>query len=259
MSSKPLREVAAQRPSFMELLHLLPPYTVDDVISAYQEQTKQIDKADDSDPLAAQRLQSAYERALDHARFQESRRQWLGGRIEVFQERQRLIADIDAAGGTVTLQPADAYLYEYGADFAEVLRKLVGVYLTGESVIDGLLEWLNTGNACLTEIRVLDLSSSRVTSRGLEGVASLTGLRCLDLRGTDVSANVVDSLTTLHALEWLHVGATAIGALSRQRLKKKLPRLTIATKADEAIPPADGPEYEHLRLQRRLADLGMLP
>lgn len=259
MSSKALRDVAAQRPSFMELLHLLPPYTVDDVISAYKERTKQIEQTDESDPLKAQKLHSAYERALDHARFQESRRQWLGGRIEVFQERQRLIADIEAAGGTITLQPTDAYLYEYGADFAEVLRKLVGVYLTGESVIDGLLEWLNSGNPCLAEIRVLNLSASRVTSRGLEGITALTGLRCLDLRGTDVSANVVDSLTALHSLEWLHVGSTAIGALSRQRLKKKLPRLTIATGADETVPPADGPEYEHMRLQRRLSDLGMLP
>jgi hypothetical protein len=259
MSSKPLRDAAAQRPSFMELLHLLPPYTVEDVISAYKERTKQVGEEEEADPQTAQKLQSAYERALDHARFQESRRQWLGGRIEVFQERQRLIADIEAAGGTATLQPTDAYLYEYGSDFAEVLRKLVGVSLTGDTVMDGLLDWLNSENPCLGEIRLLDLSHSRVTSRGLEGIGSLAGLRCLDLRGTDVSANVVDSLASLHSLEWLHVGSTAIGALSRQRLKKKLPRLTIATNDDEAIPPADGPEYEHMRLQRRLADLGMLP
>jgi hypothetical protein len=258
MSSKQLRDVASQRPSFMELLHLLPPYTVEDVINSY-ERSKQIEGEESADPLAVQRLQSAYERALDHARFQESRRQWLGGRIEVFQDRQRLIADIEAAGGTVVLQPTDAYLYEYGSDFAEVLRKLVGIYLTGNTVTDALLDWLSSGNQSLGEIRLLDLSGSRVTSRGLEGISSLTGLRCLDLRGTDVSANVVDALVTLPALEWLHVGSTAIGILSRQRLKRKLPRLTIATQADEPIPPADGPEYEHLRLQRRLSDLGMLP
>src|SRR5688572_19861985 len=129
MSSKTLREVASQRPSFMELLHLLPPYTVQDVVQSYKERTQQIGAEDESDPQAVQKLQSAYERALDHARFQESRRQWLGGRIEVFQERQRLVAEIEAAGGTVALQSPDSYLYEYGSDFAEVLRKLVGVHL----------------------------------------------------------------------------------------------------------------------------------
>lgn len=243
----------------MELLHLLPPYTVEDVIQSYEARSQQIGTEDESDPQAVQRLQSAYERALDHARFQESRRQWLGGRIEVFQDRQRLIAEIEAAGGTVSLQSPDSYLYEYGNDFAEVLRKLVGVHLTGSDMTDASLEWLNTPNAALGEIRLLELSGSRVTSSGLAGISVLTGLRCLDLRGTDVSANVVDALTSLNSLEWLHVGSTAIGMLARQRMKRKLPRLTISTEADEAIPPADGPEYEHQRLQRRLSDMGMLP
>ena len=74
MTRNPLAEAAKQRPSFMELLHLLPPYTVDDVIKAYQEQTKQVQQAEDD--TTSQQLQSAYERALDHARFQESRRAW---------------------------------------------------------------------------------------------------------------------------------------------------------------------------------------
>lgn len=243
----------------MELLHLLPPYTVEDVIQSYQERSKQIDSDAEADPHAVQKLQSAYERALDHARFQESRRQWLGGRIEVFQERQRLVAEIEAASGTISLQSPDSYLYEYGSDFAEVLRKLVGVHLTGSDVTDASLAWLNTPNAALSEIRLLELSGAQVTSSGLAGIAVLTGLRCLDLRGTDVSATVVDALVSLNSLEWLHVGSTAIGTLSRARLKRKLPRLTIATDANDPIPPADGPEYEHQRLQRRLSDLGMLP
>ena len=54
MSTKPLREVAAQRPSFMELLHLLPPYTVEDVISAYKERSKQIEQVEESDPQTVQ-------------------------------------------------------------------------------------------------------------------------------------------------------------------------------------------------------------
>ncbi|MBL8848165.1 MAG: hypothetical protein JNG89_00690 [Planctomycetaceae bacterium] len=257
MSQKPLAEVAKQRPSFMELLHLLPPYTVEDVIKSYQEQTQKLPP--DEETAAAQHLQSAYERALDHARFQESRRAWLGGRMEVFQERQQLIAEIEVAGGMVVLQPSDPYIYEYGEDFAYVLRKLVAVHLTGPVTTDASLEWLQHGNAALGEIRLLDLSGAHVTTKGLEAIASLTGLRCLDLRGTDVSAKVVDSLAALNTLEWLHVGETSVGLLSRQRLKRSLPRLSIATDANEPAPPADGPEYEHMRLQRRLSDLGMLP
>lgn len=259
MSHKDLIDAAKQRPSFMELLHLLPPYTVEDVIKSYQERSQQLPAKEDEDATAAQRLQSAYERALDHARFQESRRVWLGGRMEVFQERQALVAEIEASGGTVVLQPSDPYIYEYGEDFAEILRKLVAVHLTGPDVTDVALDWMNISNTALCEIRLLDLSGARITSKGLQSISSLTGLRCLDLRQTDMSASAVDVLASLRSLEWLHVGGTAIGTLSRQRLKRKLPRLSIATKADEPAPPADGPEYEHLRLQRRLTDLGMLP
>lgn len=261
MSHKSLMEAAKQRPSFMELLHLLPPYTVDDVINAYQARTRQLNAEQGDDPSVAtpQQLESAYQRALDHARFQESRRAWLGGRVEVFQQRQQLIAQIEAAGGTVVLQPTDAYIYEYGEDFAEILRKLVAVHLTGAHVTNASLEWLTRENAALGEIRLLDLSGARVTSTGLSALGALTGLRCLDLRNTDVSANFVDAVANLPALEWLHLGGTAIGALSRGRLHRKLPRLTITTQMDEPAPPADGPEYEHQRLQRRLSDLGMLP
>jgi hypothetical protein len=259
MSHKSLLEAAKQRPSFMELLHLLPPYTVDDVINAYQTQKGQLSPATEEDKSTAQQLQSAYERALDHARFQESRRAWLGGRMEVFQQRQTLIVGIEANGGTIVLQPNDAYIYEYGEDFAEVLRKLVAVHLTGPDVDDEALAWLINDNAALSEIRLLDLSNSKVTAAGLASIGALTGLRCLDLRNSAVGADVVDLLLELRSLEWVHLGGTGVGTLARGKLKRKLSRLTIATQADEPAPPADGPEYEHMRLQRRLTDLGMLP
>lgn len=259
MSHKDLVDAAKQRPSFMELLHLLPPYTVDDVVRAYEDRTKKLEAEPETDPSVAAKLQSAYERALDHARFQESRRVWLGGRVEVFQHRQQLIAAIEEAGGHSTLQPPDSYLYEYGDDFAEVLRKLVAVHLTGPLVNDESLGWLGLENSALQEIRLLDLSNSQISENGLQELPSLTGLRCLDLRETGLPGSVVDVLSSLPSLEWVHVGGTSVGSQARRRLNKALPRLTIATKADEPIPPADGAEYEHLKLQRRLAELGMLP
>ena len=228
MSHKSLFEVAKQRPSFMEVLHLLPPYTVDDVVNAYQAQKGQLSSQAESDEPAAQQLQSAYERALDHARFQESRRVWLGGRMEVFQRRQELIAEIESLGGSVVLQPNDAYVYEYGEDFAEVLRKLVAVHLTGADIGDASLAWLTGENAALGEVRLLDLSDSKVTAAGLASISALTGLRCLDLRNSTVGTDVVDLLIELRSLEWVHLGGTNVGTLARSRLKRKSSRLTVA-------------------------------
>jgi hypothetical protein len=243
----------------MEVLRLLPPYTVGDVTRAYKERAKALHPDAGGDAEAFKALQAAYELALDHARFQKSRRAWLGTRVEQYQQRQDLIAQIETAGGVCALQPIDAYVYEYGEDFADILRKLVRVRITGPHISDASLAWLKTANPTLAEIRLLDLNSSSVTDEGLQDVAVLSGLRCADLRDTRISAKGLDALTSLSELEWLHVGGTSVGALARRRLRKSHPQRTIATRPDETAPPADGPEYEHLRLQRRLSQLGMLP
>jgi hypothetical protein len=243
----------------MEVLRLLPPYTVADVTRAYKERAKALHPDAGGDAEAFKALQAAHELALDHARFQESRRAWLGTRVEQYQQRQDLIAQIETAGGACALQPIDAYVYEYGEDFADVLRQLVRVRMAGPHISDTSLEWLKTANATLAEIRLLDLSSAAITDDGLQHLAVLTGLRCADLRDTRISAKCLDALTSLRELEWLHLGGTSVGALARRRLRKSHPQLTIATRPDETAPPADGPEYEHVRLQRRLNELGMLP
>lgn len=259
MSRNQIRAMAQQRPAYMEVLRLLPPYTVADVSSAYKELAKRLhpDAGGDAEDFKA--LRAAYEQALDHARFQESRRAWLGDRIERYQQRQELVSRIEAAGGACTLQPADSYLYEYGEDFAEILRKLSSVRMTGGDVSDSALAWLQDENPALPEIRLLDLGGSQVTDSGLERIAALPGLRCADLRQSRVSAEAFDHLSSLPELEWVHVGGTQVGALARRRLRRRFPRLTIATRSHEGAPPADGPAYEHLRLQRRLEELEMLP
>jgi hypothetical protein len=259
MSHKKLLAAAQQRPPFMEVLRLLPPYTIADVTRAYKEQARSLHPDAGGDPQDFKALHSAYELALDHARFQESRRTWLGTRVARYQQRQDLIAQIETAGGVCALQPIDAYVYEYGEDFADILRQLVRVRVTGPHITDASLSWLQSANPALAEVRLLDLSSTAVTDDGLQHLAALSGLRCADLRDTPVSAKGLDPLASLKELEWLHLGGTSVGALARRRLRKTHPQLTIASRPDETAPPADGPEYEHLRLQRRLNELGMLP
>jgi hypothetical protein len=259
MQHEKLLAAARQRPKYMEVLRLLPPYTVADVTRAFEERVQEARASAGGDAGTIESLQAARDQALDHARFQESRRTWLGARVELFQQRQDLISQIETAGGVCALQPPDAYVYEYGEDFAWVLCKLISVSLTGPHVSDASLVWLRAANPALAEIRFLDLSSSRISDQSLQPMAVLSGLRCANLRDTSISAKGLDALSSLKELEWLHLGGTSVGALARRRIRKSNPRLTIATHADESVPPYDGPEYEHLRLQRRLNELGMLP
>lgn len=243
----------------MEVLRLLPPYTVADVTSAYKERARRLHPDAGGDPEDFKALRSAYEQALSHARFQESRRTWLADRIERYQQRQVLIARIESAGGVCTLQPADSYLYEYGEDFAEILRRLTTVRLSGPREADSALEWLRIENPALSEVRLLDIGGTGVNDKGLQAAAALTGLRCADLRETGITANGLERLLVLPELEWVHVGGTRVGALARRRLRRQFPRVALATRSADTPPPADGPAYEHLRLQRRMEELGMLP
>jgi hypothetical protein len=243
----------------MEVLHLLPPYTVADVASAYKERAKRLHPDAGGDPEDFKSLRAAYEQALSHARFQESRRAWLGDRIELYHQRQELIARIESSGGACTLQPADSYLYEYGEDFAEILRRLSVVRLTGPTVTDSALAWLRMQNPALSEVRLLDVGGTGISDESLHAVAALTGLRCADLRKTGVTAEGLERLLRLPELEWVHVGGTRVGALARRRLRRQFPRVAFATGSADTPPPADGPAYEHLRLQRRMEELGLLP
>jgi hypothetical protein len=243
----------------MEALGLLPPYTVADVKKAYRDKARQVhpDGGGDADEFKA--LHAAYQRALDHAGFQESRRGWLGDRVERYAQRMQLTAAIEEAGGTCELERADSYLYEYGADFADVMRQLVAVGLTGPSIVDASLDWLRQETAVLTEVRSLDLGRSRVTDDGLPLIAALQGLRSLDLRGTPVSAAGMAVLQALPQLEWVHLGGSRVGLLARRRLQRENPRVTIATRQSDTAPSPDAATYEHVRLLRKLSQLGMLP
>jgi hypothetical protein len=251
--------LARQRPPFMEALGLLPPYTVADVKKAYHDKARQVhpDAGGNADEFKA--LNAAYQRALDHAGFQESRRGWLGDRVERYAQRLHLAAAIEGAGGSCELERADSYLYEYGDDFADVMRQLVAVRMTGPAVTDASLDWLRRASPILSEVRLLDLSRSRATDEGVQLIVALHGLRGVDLRGTQVSAAGIGGLQALPELEWIHVGSTRVGLLARRRLQRENPRLTIATRPNDAAPSPDAATYEHERLLRKLSELGMLP
>jgi curved DNA-binding protein CbpA len=60
MSHKKLVAAAQQRPPFMEVLRLLPPYSVADVTRAYKEQARSLHPDAGGDPQDFKALHSAY-------------------------------------------------------------------------------------------------------------------------------------------------------------------------------------------------------
>lgn len=234
----------------MQALGLLPPYSVDDVHRAYRDRAKRAhpDAGGSAEQFAA--LHDLYERALEFATFSESRRAWMGKRVERYVDRTRLIEDVELHGGTYELRSSETDLDDYGPDFAEMLRELGTVSLTGSKIDDAALAILS-GNPAAQEIRLLNLSGSRVTDAGLMSLAELRPI-ALDLRNTAITIAGLRGLPWLSQLDWIHLGRTRVGVWGRWRLRRHLPNLEIVTAMTAEHPDFDSVTYRQWRLTQRL-------
>lgn len=98
----------------------------------------------------------------------------------------------------------------------------------------------DSGMACLSgllQLEELHLSSTRVGDAGLEQVKGLTRLKVLFLFGTPVTDAGLTHLDGLTALEYLNIaGATHVTAEGVSRLKRALPRVSVAGLAPDGRP-----------------------
>jgi hypothetical protein len=241
----------APRPEYMQRLGLLPPYSVEDVKRAYRNLAKAAhpDGGGSAESFAA--LHRDYERALSLAHFHQSRRHWLGERTERYSERTELMETIERSGGRCVLQEPHPYLADFGPDFAEILREVVAVHLTGPKADDDLLR-AACAHPAFAEIRFLDASHSAITDAGLAALAS-SPIIGLDLRGTPVTGAGLNVIPTLERLEWLHIGGTRIGLWRRWRLRRRFPNLEIVASRQAEQPDFESIAYRQSKLIQRLA------
>lgn len=244
----------ARRPACMQRLGLLPPYSVDDVKKAYRALAKSAhpDAGGDAERFAS--LHRDYEHALSLASFHESRRKWLGERVERYAERSQLIETVEQLGGTCVLQNPDACVQDFGPDYAAVLCELVSIHLTGPAATDAVIERLLT-SAAFSEVKLLDVSRSSVSDKGIALLAE-SHLQGLDVRRTAITRRSAAAFARMRQLEWLHVGKTRIGLWTRWRLQRLCPQLEIATDRHAEPPDFDSPGYRQLKLMQRLVNVG---
>lgn len=103
-------------------------------------------------------------------------------------------------------------------------RQVVKVYLHQSAVRDEDLAALKN----LSKLRNLFLGKTKITDAGLEHLHSLRELQTLSLNSTSVTDVGLKSLTELTQLKTLNLQETPTTAAGATRLKKLLPRLTVA-------------------------------
>jgi hypothetical protein len=219
--------VTEARPDFLVTLGLIPPCTVEDVKQAYLSKVKTAHPDVGGDAGEFRKLQEAFERATEWAKFRASRMAWLSNWVEKYVEQEGIVTEIQKRGGKVHIEGVDWLRRSFGEDFSHVAEKVQGIELNGPAVDDKTIAWLSDHRTTLTGLRSLDLTRSALTDAGLQHLASLPALRELDLSETKITTAGLVVLGRLPELEWLGLRNTGVGLMGRMKLKLKYPKLQV--------------------------------
>jgi len=219
---------AEARPDFLVTLGLIPPCTVEDVKQAYlvKVKTAHPDVGGDADSFC--KLQEAYERATEWAKFRASRIAWLSTWVEKYVEQDSVVTEIQRRGAKVELEGVDWLRRSFGEDFSHVAEKVRSIQWHGPAVDDKAISWLSDHRTTLTSLKSLDLTRSAVTDAGVQHLAAFPALKELNLSETKITAAGLVVLDRLPDLEWLGLKGTSIGFIARMKLKVKFPKLEVA-------------------------------
>jgi hypothetical protein len=188
------RDEQPELPEFLVVLGLAQPVTVDDVKQAYLDKAKTAHPDRGGDPAGFIRLQEAYEKATEYAKFKAGRMKWLSGWVEQYADQQALVDRIKALGGTIENESVDWLAQTIGQDFATVLDRITGIRLAGPRINDAVVATLAAERRSLGNLHRLALVQTTITPEGLAPLYELKSLRELDLSGTQVTPTAVEEL-----------------------------------------------------------------
>jgi VanZ family protein len=110
-----------------------------------------------------------------------------------------------------------------------LLDTITGVRLTGPVIGPKEVAYLAGQHEELANLRQLDLSDSRVDDLAVKRLAAFPTLHELDLSGTIVGDRTASALADMPALRRVNLADTFVSWLGRLRLRRRRPKLEIAT------------------------------
>ena len=242
-------EPPRDRPSFMAILGLLPPYDLADVKAAYRDKVLAAHPDRGGDPADFLRLKQAYDQAVAYATFRGSRRAWIAAQVEPHLQQEEVIAEVLRRGGRVELERFAWMEKSWGDGFPLLAERLRHIYVRDMADGDRFLAFLTEHQ--LPYLVGLDVAGSRVSEEGLRHLAGCKLIRWLDVSGTDVDCPALQSLLDgLPSLEWLNVRKTRLGWWGRRQLRRGRPRLRVVAEVSPAVKPHNEMMDVHARTRR---------
>src|SRR5215475_8295008 len=144
---------AEARPDFLVTLGLIPPCTVEDVKQAFLAKVKTAHPDVGGDADSFRKLQEAYERATEWARFRASRIAWLSTWVEKYIDQDGIVSDIQRRGGKVQLEGVDWLRRSFGDDFSQVAEKVIGIEMHGPAFDDKTISSLADHRTTLASLK----------------------------------------------------------------------------------------------------------
>jgi hypothetical protein len=215
-----------QRPQFMAVLGLLPPYTLEDVREAYRVKALAAHPDRGGDAAEFNRLSEAYDRAIDYVTLQGDRRAWIAAQVECHLAQEEVAAEVARRGGQVEYERMEWVKATWGEGFELLADRLRTIRVRGLADGDSFLAFLSGRNP--PYLSGLDLANSRVTNAALRHLAGFPVLQWLDLTGADVTlAAVREALGRVASLVYLNLKGTRVGWLGRRALARQFPRIRV--------------------------------
>ena len=235
MSDAANQELEIDRPSYMTVLGLLPPYELEDIKAAYRDKAKLAHPDHGGDPAEFMRIKEAYDQAVEYSTYRGSRRAWIAAQVEQYLRQEEVIAEVLRRGGRVEIERLDWIEKSWGEGFSYLADRLRHIYVRDMRDGDSFIKFLSDQK--LSYLAGLDLSGSRASSDGLSRLAELEVLRWLDVSGTSAKRRTLKTiLKKLESLEWLNVKNTRVGWLGRWLLRRAS-TCKVVTEPSPAIQP----------------------
>jgi hypothetical protein len=210
------------RPAFMVTLGLLPPYTLSDVKAAFR--VKALETHPDRGGAKADfvKTHEAYDQAMEYVRFTGDRRRWIADQVDCHLRQQEVAAEVERLGGQTEFKEPD-WMVPCVGDFAQLADRLCVIRLQKTVADDAFLAFLAGPSPRAAYLTDLNLAGTPITDKGLQELTGLRLLRRLDLSDTRITSRGLQAaVRSLTSLEWVGVADSGVGWLSRWRLHRLL-------------------------------------
>ncbi|MEM8678949.1 MAG: hypothetical protein AAGF97_06340 [Planctomycetota bacterium] len=222
-----------ERPEFMAILGLLPPYSREDVKRAYLAKVRTAHPDHGGEISAFRRIQDAYEAARQYVEFKSDKRSWIAAQVDRYVELSKLEAQLRGHGAEIEYQQID-WLYKSYGDFAELTATVHAIKLQDSPAGNEVARLLVAERTLVGGLKHLEMIRCELTDDAVLPLSCFQLLEHLDLSGNKVTRQSASLAGTIPTLREFRLDDTSVGMWEKMKLARLL-------KKRAATPPPFSP------------------